>query len=128
MPNLISIQNLPVGVALISLNGDFLEVNEAFAEMFYCKPIEFKSLTVGKVTHQDDLERTAKILGKCINTPGESFKIIKRYLKKSGATFYAQSTIKLVYDENQTPRVLAVTDELKDGFDVQYARIIREDS
>lgn len=123
MSNMGSIHNLPVGVALINLNGEFIEVNEAFAEMFFCKPNEFKSLSVAKVTHRDDLDRTTKILGKCIETPGESHKIIKRYLKKSGASFYAQSTIKLIY-ENQ---ILVVTDELKEGFDYHYSNIIHRD-
>lgn len=128
MMNIDSIHNLPVGVALINLNGEFLEVNEAFAQMFFCKPFEFKSLSVAKVTHKDDLDRTSKILGKCIETPGESHKIIKRYLKKSGATFFAQSTIKLIHDDQNIPKVLIVTDELKEGFDFHYATIIGRDN
>ena len=81
-----------IGVALINLRGEFVEVNPAFQQMFGYNSKELLSLSLSKVTFPDDLSSTLSNLNRLIAGEVPAFKLEKRYFKKDGSSFWAQST------------------------------------
>lgn len=52
----------PVGMALISLNGNFLEANRALQELLNCEFNQLRQLNQTEITHTDDRELEKKAL------------------------------------------------------------------
>lgn len=99
-------QNTILGVAVVCpQNGRFLDVNPAYCRMLGYSKEELLATDVKSITHADDMERHKHIASKenplkslKLNRPQAHFQIEKRYIKKNGDIFYAQSTITAIFD------------------------------
>ncbi|ADE12590.1 diguanylate cyclase with PAS/PAC sensor and hemerythrin-like metal-binding domain [Sideroxydans lithotrophicus ES-1] len=88
-----------------SLTGEFIEVNDAWCNMFgYSRDeVSSKHLDWQQVTYPDDMEPGATLVKQMLAGEISDFKIEKRYLQKDGKVLWGSVQVKLVRDEQGVP-------------------------
>lgn len=99
--------NAAIGIDVVDENGKFQQVNKAFSDMMGYTPEELANLSVSQVTFKDDLEKSEKPLLNLFKGNRDSYRIEKRYVKKSGDTFWADLSV-THYHDVATNRKLAI--------------------
>ena len=91
-----------------SLNGEFIEVNNAWCEMFGYSREEALSqhLTWQQITHSEDMEPSASLVSKLLAGEIEDIRIEKRYIRKDSEVLWGSLQVSLVRDENGAPEYL----------------------
>ena len=88
-----------------SLNGEFIEVNDAWCAMFGYgrEAASSQHLSWQQITHPDDLESGVAQVKKLITGELEDFKMDKRYLRKDGKVLWGTVQVSLVRNEKSEP-------------------------
>jgi PAS domain S-box-containing protein len=84
------------GVARVSPEGRFLELNDRFAEICGYPREELEALTFQEITHPEDLEADVTLVGRVLAGEMKTFSIEKRYLARSGEVVWVNLTVALV--------------------------------
>lgn len=105
-------QNAAVGIALINRQGGFVQFNEQFAAMLGYNEAELKMLRAEEISHGEDRELSLERLRKLYENGHEGYRIEKRFVRKDGATFWADLSVKPII--NQTNKVEAAICVLAD--------------
>ena len=92
-----------VGMAIVSLDGQWLDVNSALCRQLGYSADELRSMTFRDVTHPDDLEGDVEQGLHLLNGHVQSFVREKRYLHKSGATIWVLLSASIVRDLSGAP-------------------------
>jgi len=95
-----------IGVAILSLDARFLEVNRAFCSITgYCEE-ELCGLDSARFTHPDDCAAMRELIGRL--TAGEipSFVLEQRYCTKDGRTLWVSNSMSLMRDQRGRPEYL----------------------
>src|SRR5262249_33573646 len=79
-------EHAPIGMALKSLDGFYLEVNEALCAITGYTKQELTRMNFRELTHPSDLQRNLELLHQLIAGEIPSFLIEKRYVRKDGET------------------------------------------
>ncbi|MBM4780853.1 MAG: PAS domain S-box protein [Archangiaceae bacterium] len=93
----------PIGVALGTLDGQYLRVNAAFANMLGRTEAELCSMNVRDVTHPDDVQQNLEVLRELIDGTRNVYQGEKRYLHRDGHVLWAQLNLSLVHDAAGNP-------------------------
>jgi diguanylate cyclase (GGDEF)-like protein/PAS domain S-box-containing protein len=93
----------PIGIALTSLKGKFLQVNHALCQMFECDEQELYACTWMDIAHPDDLPISDSLEGKLQRGEINHFQIESRYRTKKGKIVYALANFTAVCDVNGKP-------------------------
>ena len=96
-------EHSPIGMALVSLDGDWLAVNEALSSMLGFSVDEFSRMTFQEITHPDDLAMDLGLLRQCLAGEIPSYRVGKRYLRADGTLLWGDLSVALVRDENGAP-------------------------
>ncbi len=101
-----------VGMALATLDGAFVEVNDRFGEMLGYLPEELTRLAIEDVTHPDELETDVGLTRELRSGVRDAYTREKRYLRKDGSTLWAFLAVSVVrgYDGSPTHLVAHVQD------------------
>jgi two-component system cell cycle sensor histidine kinase/response regulator CckA len=101
-----------VGMALTSLDGNFVQVNDRLVQMLGYEPAELSKLNVRDVTHPDDMEIDVQFVGELRSGTRDSYQREQRYVRKDGSVMWAELTVSLVrgYDGSPTHVVSHVQD------------------
>jgi PAS domain S-box-containing protein len=95
--------NAPIGIALVSVNGDWLRINAALCDIVGYSETELLGMTFQAITHPDDLEsdlhQVKQILAGSITT----YEMKKRYIHKLGQTIWVLLSVSLVRNEEGHP-------------------------
>lgn len=121
-----------IGMAILSLDGQFTKVNSVFCEMIGYKEQELISANFRDITHPGDIEKSIGLVKDLLKSETrESTLVEKRYLTKTGEIIWALTTVSLTQDFEGKPlyfivqiqditqrkrneeQVLRYTDELK---------------
>jgi diguanylate cyclase (GGDEF)-like protein/PAS domain S-box-containing protein len=92
-----------VGMAVVGPDYMFMEVNAALCQMLGYEHDELMRLGVKAVTHPDDYEHGAEQSREMFAGRGGSYKLEKRYLKKTGEEVWVNVSVSVVRDENGKP-------------------------
>ncbi|MDF2614992.1 MAG: domain S-box protein [Clostridia bacterium] len=92
-----------VGIAELSIDGNFKRVNAPFVKIVGYSEEELKSMTFGDITYADDLEIDNKYVKELIEGKSHGYSLEKRYIKKDGTIVWVNLTVTLVYDKSQKP-------------------------
>ena len=92
-----------VGVAVLTLAADFIQVNDAFCQTVGYSREELARLNCGSLTHPDDCpEMNAKIAA-LIAGEIPTFVLVKRYIRKDGMVIWVRNSVSLTRDANGKP-------------------------
>ncbi len=92
-----------MGVARVSPDGRFLEVNDRFCAMMRYDRDELRGLTFQQITHPDDLETNIAYSQALLAGEIETYSVEKRYVTKHGQALWNHLTVSLVRDGNGAP-------------------------
>ncbi|WP_227369121.1 PAS domain S-box protein [Halomonas sp. M20] len=92
------------GMALVSLEGNFLEVNRALCDMLDYSREELLTTDFPTLTHPDDLAADLASVAQLIDGDIANYQLSKRYITSSGNTIWAQLSVSLVRDSAGEPQ------------------------
>jgi PAS domain S-box-containing protein len=96
-------ENAPFGMCLSGMDGRFLRVNATLCRMLgYTEP-ELLAAGWPELTHPDDRETSAQLIGRLLGDPSACVEIEKQYLHQSGKAVWARTRISLVRDGAGSP-------------------------
>jgi PAS domain S-box-containing protein len=108
-------ERAPIGMAIISLNLQFNEVNQVFCDMIGYSEEELRQLSLPDITQEEYIKRDLEFSKKLLNDELKTYEIEKRYIKRAGDTFWGRTTISLLKDEKSTPNFyLAMIEDISD--------------
>jgi diguanylate cyclase (GGDEF)-like protein/PAS domain S-box-containing protein len=87
-----------IGMALVSCQGKFLQVNKAFTDLVGYSEDEVLALDFQALTHPDELESDLKCVRQLLDGEIESYRMEKRYRHKMGQWMWALLSVSVVCD------------------------------
>lgn len=82
----LTIEEAPIGMALIAPDGRFVRVNRALCEIVGYSADELAGLTFQAITHPEDLDADVALAGRLARGEIPRYKLGKRYIRKDGTT------------------------------------------
>lgn len=95
-------ENAGIGMAIVSQEGKWLNVNDKICQMLGYEKEEFSELTFQDVTHSDDLALDLEYLKEIIAGKRQTYQIEKRYIHKNGHEVSAILAVSVVKDSRNT--------------------------
>ena len=92
-----------VGMAQIALDGRWLRLNQRFCELTGYSHAELLSKTFTDITHPDDVEGDLHCVKRLLAGEIPTYTREKRYVRKNGASVWAEVTVALVRDVSNVP-------------------------
>jgi two-component system, sensor histidine kinase and response regulator len=92
-----------IGMALVSLDGGFLKVNQALCDSIGYTAAELSEKTFQELTHPDDLEANTTKMRQMLDGEINFCKIEKRYLHKEGWVVWTLVSVSLLRDQQNRP-------------------------
>jgi diguanylate cyclase (GGDEF)-like protein/PAS domain S-box-containing protein len=96
-------QHAPIGLAVVSLEGRFLEVNRSLCEIVGYAEEELVRLTFQQITHPADLASDLDNVNRLLAGEIPHYKMEKRYIRKDGELVWIQLTVSLLHDATGAP-------------------------
>lgn len=93
----------PVGIALESLTGTWLQSNRSLCEMLGYTNNELKNRTFDDITHPDDVDVSRYARVRMLNGDAKTIQFEKKYIHKLGHTVLASVNLSPVRDDNGEP-------------------------
>ncbi len=97
------LENAPIGMAIGSLEGRFLQVNRALCDILGYTKEELEKLNFQQISHPDDLDASLANLRQLVSGEVDSYLIEKRYICKDGSMVWVQLTVSLLRDAAGAP-------------------------
>lgn len=92
-----------VGMALVGLDGQWLQVNRSLCTILGYSEAEMLTKTFAEMTHPDDLDESLQCYHQALSGKIESYQLEKRYVHKLGHTVWTLLTASLLRDEDGEP-------------------------
>jgi PAS domain S-box-containing protein len=92
-----------IGMALVSLEGRWLKVNDSLTQLLGYEPEELYEKTFQELTHPDDLEADLDQVKDLIEGKISGYRMKKRYFHKQGNVVWAELSVSLVKNEDGQP-------------------------
>jgi PAS domain S-box-containing protein len=107
-------EHAAAGVAVVGLDGRWLELNERVCEITGYSRLELLATDFQQITHPDDLHRDVDALGKLSSGELNRYSTEKRYIHKDGRTIWIKLASSLVRDVgNHAPLyIVSVIDDI----------------
>ena len=99
----LTLENAPIGLALLDKNGKWLKVNKALCNILGYTEEELFAIDYRKITHKDDLIEEDKYIRALLSNEIESYQLEKRYKHKRGQYIWVLRSVSLVKDFNGAP-------------------------
>ena len=93
----------PIGMAVVSLEGRYLQVNRSLCEMLGYSEEKLRALTWQKITHPDDMEASLAYARRIKEDEIPKYHLEKRYLHVDGHTLWVSLSVSLVRDMEGEP-------------------------
>jgi len=93
-----------VGIAHVSLEGDFVRLNQQFCEIVGYTRGEMLRLTFQDITHPDDLAADLELVDRTLAGDIDNYSMEKRYFRKDGSIVWVNLTVSLARDDSGDPR------------------------
>jgi diguanylate cyclase (GGDEF)-like protein/PAS domain S-box-containing protein len=95
--------NAPIGMALVGLEGQWLDVNQALCELVGYSEHELLRLTFQDLTHPDDLDADLALVDDVLAGRRSTYQMHKRYIHADGRVIWALLSVSLATDEEGRP-------------------------
>ena len=108
-------QRSPMGIALISVDREILEVNNSFCQILSYEESELVGQMIRDLTHPEDLEVSDSYVNFLLTRDLQYFTIEKRYRSKDGSYRWVQAAVAAVKDaENILQYMLLLITDIQD--------------
>jgi|GEM_PF-892802 len=98
-----SFDEAPIGMALVSLDGRWMKVNDAMCTLVGYPESELMQLRFQDITHPHDLDADEKFVRQMIAGQRTAYEMDKRYLHADGRIVWVQLNVSLVRDAGGQP-------------------------
>lgn len=95
--------NSTIGMAIVSLKGHWLQINQALCDMLGYSREELTTKTFQDITYPEDLQKDLGLLNQLIKGEIPNYRLKKRYIKKNGDTIWITLSVSLVKDSLGKP-------------------------
>lgn len=116
---------VPIGIAVVDMQGHLLQVNKAFCEMLGYSEQELIGLDLTTLTHSDDVGADMLLAAKVLSGEIASYKVEKRYLKKNEETLWADLTTSIL--RNRRGEAMYGLVMLEDILERKRAKLLEEE-
>ena len=100
---LMAFEQAAIGIAFVSLEGRFVNVNPALCHLLEYSAEELCGLTIQEITDPADHELDRQIFETLVNGVADTCELEKRYISKRGRTVWVTVTGSVVKDEYKRP-------------------------
>jgi PAS domain S-box-containing protein len=108
-------EQVAVGIAEISLTGDYLRVNQGYCKILGYSESELLKLNFEDVTYADDVELSFSCVRQVMVNNCQQCTFEKRYVRKDGQVRWTSASVTLVRNESGTPNhILCVLQDIHD--------------
>jgi PAS domain S-box-containing protein len=122
----LTIDEAPIGMALVALDGRFVRVNRALCEIVGYGSAELTGLTFQAITHPDDLDADLALLDQLARGEIPRYQLGKRYIRKDGTIVDIQLSTSILRSREGAP--LYYIAQIEDITDRQRAEAALKDS
>ncbi|KTD71969.1 sensor domain-containing diguanylate cyclase [Legionella tucsonensis] len=98
-----TIENAPIGMAIISPEGKCIHANRTLQELLGYTLEELRYKDILEITHPDDIPMTKDAMDKLIHRKLRVCHLEKRYFRKDGSLIWVMVSISLIRDEEGKP-------------------------
>jgi PAS domain S-box-containing protein len=99
----LTIDEAPIGMALVALDGRFIRVNRVLCEIVGYDPGELTGLTFGAITHPDDRDTDRAAASQLVRGEIPRYQREKRYLRKDGTIVDVMLSASVLRDRAGVP-------------------------
>src|ERR687890_897203 len=96
-------ENAPIGVAMVDLEGRYLQVNHSLCGILGYSERELQALTWQEITYPDDLAASSAYARRIVEGEFPKYHLEKRFLHADGHTVWASLSVSLVRDSEGEP-------------------------
>lgn len=98
-----TLENAPIGMAIVSLDGHYLEVNRALCKLVGYDSSELIQKTFQEMTVPADLKEDLDYVSQLIRGERSTYQIKKRFYRRTGEIVWVQLSVSLFKDSNGKP-------------------------
>ena len=103
---LATFEQAAVGIAHLTLEEEWISVNQRFCEITGYSREEILKLNVEDLTHPEDVERSLDFIRRIRSGELPEYRIEKRYIRKDGQTIWVNLTVSIVRSAAREPLYL----------------------
>ncbi|HEY9226556.1 MAG TPA: PAS domain S-box protein, partial [Gemmatimonadaceae bacterium] len=100
----LTIEEAPIGMSLVALDGRFVRVNQALCEITGYSADELTKLTFQDITHPDDLRNDVDAARRLAQGKIPRYHLEKRYIRKDGSAVDVLLSVSVLRGPDGTPR------------------------
>lgn len=104
----LAMENAAIGMAIVTPDGAFLEVNAALCRMLGRCEAALRAMRLRDVTHPDDLQQSEELVAEMLAGRCPSFRVRKRYYRGDGALIWGDASVSLLESANPQHRLFIV--------------------
>jgi PAS domain S-box-containing protein len=102
----ITFEQAPIGVALLDLDGRYLQINDAYCRTVRRSREELTMRHPEVITHPDDVADSNNAIKRLVAGELEEYSLEKRYVGKDGETIWAELSATVFRDDDGQPQFL----------------------
>lgn len=95
-------ENVSAGMAIVSLKGEILQVNNALCQMLGYQREQIENKNFQSITHPDDVHEDESNIQRILDGEISHYQMEKRYIHKDGSIIWAILSVDLVTDSTST--------------------------
>jgi two-component system, cell cycle sensor histidine kinase and response regulator CckA len=88
-----------VGMALVTPDGEYREVNDALCRMYGRTEAELCAMRWADVTHPDDLAESQALVAEILDGTRDAYRQVKRYVRPDGSVMWGDVIVACVRDD-----------------------------
>ncbi len=100
-----AINDAPIGMIILTANGEFRTVNVAFCQITGYTEKELLNININQITHPNDLDIGNNVIKELTSGKAQKANFEKRYIHKNGNTIYAQVSTVILKDKVGLPQI-----------------------
>ncbi|HEX7678793.1 MAG TPA: PAS domain S-box protein [Thermoanaerobaculia bacterium] len=104
-------EQAPVGIALVSIDGAWLQYNERFRQLAGYTREQLARMTFTDLTHPDDARRESALIKRMLSGDTRGYRIEKRIIEKKGKYREVDVVCSIAGSEEGIPFLIYVVDE-----------------
>jgi PAS domain S-box-containing protein len=104
-------EHAPVGIALASMDGTWLQFNERFREIAGYSREQLSRLTFTDLTHPDDARREAALMRRMLGGDAGGYRIEKRMIERKGKYREVEVLCSIAGSDDGAPFLVYIVDE-----------------